>query len=108
MSVPIKMKITKEKLQQIIKEEYQRALNEMDDFEQDLYPGADERGDPDNWDHSYDDDNPYEGNITDEEKSEFVEAYRAVEQLRRINPKAISEEVEDAIFDMLNKLGIYL
>ena len=108
MSVPIKMKITKEKLQQIIKEEYQRALNEMDDFEQDLYPGADERGDPDNWDHSYDDDNPYEGNITDEEKSEFVEAYRAVEQLRRINPKAIPEEVEDAIFDMLNKLGIYL
>ena len=114
MSVPIKMKITKEKLQQIIKEEYQRALSEgehdqdMDDFEQDLYPGADERGDPDNWDHSYDDDNPYEGNLTDEEKSEFVEAYRAVEQLRRINPKAISEEVEDAIFDMLNKLGIYL
>ena len=114
MSVPIKMKITKEKLQQIIKEEYQRILSEgeheeeMDDFEQDLYPGADERGDPDNWDHSYDDDNRYEGNITDEEKSEFVEAYRAVEQLRRINPKAISEEVEDAIFDMLNKLGIYL
>jgi len=114
MSVPIKMKITKQKLQQIIKEEYQRALSEgeherdMDDFEQDLYPGADERGDPDNWDHSYDDDNRYEGNITDEEKSEFVEAYRAVEQLRRINPKAISEEVEDAIFDMLNKLGIYL
>ena len=108
MSVPIKMKITKAKLQQIIKEEYQRALNEMDDFEQDLYPGADERGDPDNWDHSYDDDNRYEGNITDEEKSEFVEAYRAVEQLRRVNPKAIPEEVEDAIFDMLNKLGIYL
>ena len=108
MSVPIKMKITKQKLQQIIKEEYQHALNEMDDFEQDLYPGADERGDPDNWDHVYDDDNRYEGNITDEEKSEFVEAYRAVEQLRRINPKAISEEVEDAIFDMLNKLGIYL
>ena len=115
MSVPIKMKITKEKLQQIIKEEYQRALSEgeheqdMDDFEQDLYPGADERGDPDNWDHSYDDDNRYEGgNLTDNEVSEFAEAYRAVEQLRRINPKAISEEVEDAIFGMLNKLGIYL
>ena len=107
MSVLIKMKITKEKLQQIIKEEYQRILSEGE-HEQDLYPGADERGDPDNWDHSYDDDNRYEGNITDEEKSEFVEAYRAVEQLRRINPKAISEEVEDAIFDMLNKLGIYL
>ena len=101
------MKITKAKLQQIIKEEYQRTLNEGE-HEQDLYPGADERGDPDNWDHSYDDDNRYEGNITDEEKSEFVEAYQAVEQLRRINPKALSEEVEDAIFDMLNKLGIYL
>ena len=125
MSVPIKMKITKEKLQQIIKEEYQRALSEIDperhgmgrtystyeipdDFEQDLYPGADERGDPDNWDHSYDDDNRYEGNITDQEKSEFVEAYRAVEQLRRIKPTALPESVEDAIFDMLNKLGIYL
>ena len=115
MSVPIKMKITKEKLQQIIKEEYQRILSEgehegeMDDFEQDLYPGADERGDPDNWDHSYDDNNRYEGgNLTDDEVSEFAEAYRAVEQLRRINPKAISEEVEDAIFGMLNKLGIYL
>ncbi len=84
MSVPIKMKITKEKLQQIIKEEYQRALNEMDDP------------------------NSYEGTITDEEKSEFVEAYRAVEQLRRIKPTALPESVEDAIFDMLNKLGIYL
>ena len=87
------MKITPKELKQIIKEEYQRALNEMDHLEQDMYPGADERGDPDNWDHSYDDDNRYEGNITDEEKSEFVEAYRAVKQLRRINPKAISEEV---------------
>ena len=103
------MKITKAKLQQIIKEEYQRTLNEMDDLEQDMYPGADERGDPDNWDHSYDDNNRYEGgNLTDDEVSEFAEAYRAVEQLRRINPKAISEEVEDAIFGMLNKLGIYL
>ena len=84
MSVPIKMKITKEKLQQIIKEEYQRALNEMDDP------------------------NSYEGTITYEERSEFVEAYRAVEQLRRIKPTALPESVEDAIFDMLNKLGIYL
>ena len=84
MSVPIKMKITKEKLQQIIKEEYQRALNEMDDP------------------------NSYEGTITYEERSEFVEAYRAVEQLRRIKPTALPESVEDAIFDMLHKLGIYL
>ena len=84
MSVPIKMKITKEKLQQIIKEEYQRALNEMDDP------------------------NSYEGYLTNEERSEFVEAYRAVEQLRRIKPTALPESVEDAIFDMLHKLGIYL
>ena len=86
------MKLTKEKLQQIIKEEYQRTLNE-DDYSDGFY---------------LDDPDSYAGYITDKEKSEFVEAYRAVEQLRRINPKAISEEVEDAIFDMLNKLGIYL
>ena len=107
MSVPIKMKITKAKLQQIIKEEYQRAVSEADDWD-DQYDARDERGDPDDWDHFYDDDNRYEGTITDEEISEFAEAYRAVEQLRRINPKAISEEVEDAIFDMLGKLGINL
>ena len=44
------MKITPKELRQIIKEEYQRTLNEMDDLEQDMYPGADERGDPDTWD----------------------------------------------------------
>ena len=86
------MKITKAKLQKIIKEEYQRTLNE-DDYSDGFY---------------LDDPDSYAGYITNEERSEFVEAYRAVEQLRRINPKAISEEVEDAIFDMLNKLGIYL
>ena len=102
------MKITKAKLQQIIKEEYQRAVSEADDWD-DQYDARDERGDPDNWDHFYDDDNRYEGgNLTDNEVSEFAEAYRAVEQLRLINPKAIPEEVEDAIFGMLNKLGIYL
>ncbi len=96
------MKITKQILKQIITEE-------MDDFEQDLYPGADERGDPDNWDHVYDGDNRYEGgNLTDDEVSEFAAAYMAVEQLRSINPKAISEEVEDAIFAMLGKLGVHL
>ena len=97
MSVPIKMKITKAKLQQIIKEEYQRTLSEGEHDEVD-YSDKFYLDDPDS----------YAGYITDEERSEFVEAYRAVEQLRRINPKAISEEVEDAIFDMLNKLGIYL
>jgi len=101
------MKITKQKLQQIIKEEYRRTLSEADDWD-DQYDSRDERGDPDNWDHFYDDDNRYEGTITDEEISEFVEAYQAVVQLRRIKPTALPESVEDAIFDMLNKLGIYL
>ncbi len=85
MSVPIKMKITKEKLQQIIKEEYQHALSEQGDL------------------------HPYEGGtLTDNEVSEFAEAYGAVEQLRRIKPTALPESVSDAILDMLNKLGIYL
>ena len=49
------MKFTKEAVLRIIKEEIAKYTNEsMDDFEQDMYPGADERGDPDNWDHSYD------------------------------------------------------
>ena len=86
------MKLTKEKLQQIIKEEYQRTLNE-DDYSDGFY---------------LDDPDSYAGYITDKEKSEFVEAYKAVEQLRKIKPTALPESVEDAIFDMLNKLGIYL
>ena len=86
------MKITKAKLQKIIKEEYQRTLNE-DDYSDGFY---------------LDDPDSYAGYITDKEKSEFVEAYRAVEQLRRIKPTALPESVEDTIFDMLNKLGIYL
>ncbi len=101
-------KITKTQLAQIIKEEYQRTLNEDDDWDAG-YDARDERGDPDNWDHSYDDNNSYEGgNLTDDEVSEFAEAYGAVEQLRRIKPTALPESVSDAILDMLNKLGIYL
>ena len=103
-----KMKITKQKLQQIIKEEYQRTLSEfeheqdMDDFEQDLYPGADERGDPDNWDHFYDDDDE----LSFEDKNRFVEAYNVVE--KAVESGQLPESVEDAIFDMLGKLGINL
>ena len=85
-------KITKTQLAQIIKEEYQRTLNEGD------YSDGFYLDDPDS----------YAGYITDKERSEFVEAYRAVEQLRRIKPTALPESVEDTIFDMLNKLGIYL
>ena len=55
-----------------------------------------------------DDPDSYAGYITDEERSEFVEAYQAVEQLRRVKPTALPESVEDAIFDMLIKLGINL
>ena len=103
-----KTKLTKAKLQQIIKEEYQRILNEgeheqdMDDFEQDLYPGADERGDPDNWDHFYDDDDE----LSFEDKNRFVEAYNVVE--KAVESGQLPESVEDAIFDMLGKLGINL
>jgi endo-alpha-1,4-polygalactosaminidase (GH114 family) len=86
------MKLTKSKLKKIIKEEYQRTLNE-DDYSDGFY---------------LDDPDSYAGYITDEERSEFVEAYKAVEQLRRIKPTALPESVEDAIFDMLTKLGIHL
>ena len=86
------MKLTKSKLKKIIKEEYQRTLNE-DDYSDGFY---------------LDDPDSYAGYITDEERSEFVEAYQAVEQLRRVKPTALPESVEDAIFDMLIKLGINL
>ena len=98
MSVPIKMKITKEKLQQIIKEEYQRALNEMDDLEQDMYPGADERGDPDNWDRP----DPYR-----------VDALAAVDQLKELISDVDTDilEYEDilaAVQALRNKLEYYM
>jgi hypothetical protein len=93
------MKITKAKLQQIIKEEYRRTLSERE---------HDEGGDPYAGGFYLDDPDSYAGYITDEERSEFVEAYKAVEQLRRIKPTALPESVEDAIFDMLTKLGIHL
>ena len=98
-----KMKLTKAKLQQIIKEEYQRTLSELEHDE------GGERAEVDYSDGFYlDDPDSYAGYITDEERSEFVEAYKAVEQLRRIKPTALPESVEDAIFDMLTKLGIHL
>ena len=115
MSVPIKMKITKEKLQQIIKEEYQRALSEIDperhgmgrtysayeipdDFEQDMYPGADERGDPDNWDRP----DPYR-----------VDALAAVDQLKELISDVDTDilEYEDilaAVQALRNKLEYYM
>jgi hypothetical protein len=99
-----KMKITKAKLQQIIKEEYQRALSEIDperhgmgrtysayeipdDFEQDLYPGADDE-------------------LSFEDRNRFVKAYNMIADA--VETGQLPESVEDAVFDMLNKLGIYL
>ena len=104
MSVPIKMKITKQKLQQIIKEEYQRALSEgehdqdMDDFEQDMYPGADERGDPDNWDRP----DPYR-----------VDALAPVDQLKELISDVDTDILEDedilaAVQALRNKLEYYM
>ena len=110
MSVPIKMKITKEKLQQIIKEEYQRALSEIDPERHGMgrtysayeIPGADERGDPDNWDHFYDDDDE----LSFEDRNRFVEAYNVIG--KAVETGQLPESVEDAVFDMLGKLGINL
>ena len=109
------MKITPKELRQIIKEEYQRALNEMDperhgmgrtysayeipdDFEQDLYPGADERGDPDTWDRP----DPYR-----------VDALAAVDQLKELISDVDTDilEYEDilaAVQTLRNKLEYYM
>jgi len=79
-----------------------QEMNEgMDDFEQDLYPGADERGDPDNWEHSYDDDE-----LSFQDKDKFVEAYNIIG--KAVESGTLPESVEDAVFDMLGKLGINL
>ena len=92
------VKLTKAKLQQIIKEEYQRALNEMDDLEQDMYPGADERGDPDNWDRP----DPYR-----------VDALAAVDQLKELISDVDTDILEDedilaAVQTLRNKLEYYM
>ena len=94
MSVPIKMKITKEKLQQIIKEEYQRVLSEIDPERHGMgrtysayeIPGADEV--------SFDDTN------------RFVKAYNMIADA--VESGQLPESVEDAVFDMLGRLGINL
>ena len=73
------MKITRQKLKQIITEE-------LDDLEQDLYPGADE--------------------LSFEDRDKFVEAYNIIG--KAVESGALPESVEDAVFDMLGKLGIHL
>ena len=124
MSVPIKMKITKAKLQQIIKEEYQRTLSE---FEHEgptkafVEPEGDLEADPEH----------YEGYVTDEDRTQFLQAYNIIakltdlsEELRK-NPTPDQEErimremrklfdfdvldpVDTAVFNMLGALGINL
>ena len=86
------MKITKQKLKQIITEE-------MDDLER----AADERGDPAHpqWDHLYDEDE-----LSFEDKDKFVEAYNTIG--KAVESGTLPEAVEDAVFDMLGKLGINL
>jgi hypothetical protein len=95
------MKITPKELKQIIKEEYQRTLNEMDDLEQDMYPGADERGDPDTWDRP----DPYR-----------VDALAAVDQLKElisdVDPMDTGilehEDILAAVEALRNKLEYYM
>ena len=92
------MKITPKELKQIIKEEYQRALNEMDHLEQDMYPGADERGDPDNWDRP----DPYR-----------VDTLAAVDQLKELISDVDAdilehEDVLAAVEALRNKLEYYM
>ena len=124
MSVPIKMKITKAKLEQIIKEEYQRTLSE---FEHEgptkafVEPEGDLEADPEH----------YEGYVTDEDRTQFLQAYNIISKLTdlseelRKNPTPDQEErimremrklfdfevldpVDTAVFRMLGKLGIPL
>ena len=94
MSVPIKMKLTKEKLRQIIKEEYQRALSEIDPERHGMgrtysayeIPGADEV--------SFDDTN------------RFVKAYNMIADA--VENGQLPEPVAQAVFDMLGMLDINL
>ncbi len=76
----------------------QEMNEEMDEF------GAgwrDERGDPDDWDHVYDEDN-----LSFEDRDKFVEAYNIIG--KAVESGQLPESVEDAVFDMLGRLGINL
>ena len=92
------MKISTQKLKKIIVEEVQRTVSEADDLEQDMYPGADERGDPDNWDRP----DPYR-----------VDALAAVDQLKELISDVDTDilEYEDilaAVQTLRNKLEYYM
>jgi hypothetical protein len=98
MSVPIKMKITKEKLQQIIKEEYQRALSEIDPERHGMGRTYSAYEIPDDFE---DDDE-----LSFEDRNRFVKAYNMIADA--VETGQLPESVEDAVFDMLGKLGINL
>ena len=118
------MKLTKEKLQQIIKEEYQRTLSE---FEHEgstkafVEPEGDLEADPEH----------YEGYLTDQDRTQFLQAYNIISKLTNLSeelrkqPTPDQEErimremrklfyfdvldpVDTAVFHMLGKLGIPL
>ena len=73
------MKITKEQLNQLIKEELDAVINE-DEY--------DPRPDPDR--------------VSDEEATRFMAA------LREIENSDLSESTKDAVYDMMHRIGIHL
>ena len=119
-----KMKITKAKLQQIIKEEYQRTLSEFeheDPTKAFVEPEGDLAADPEH----------YEGYLTDEDRTQFLQAYNIIskltdlseelrknpspaqrqrieEQMRKMFDFDVLDPVDTAVFNMLGALGIHL
>ena len=124
MSVPIKMKITKAKLEQIIQEEYQRTLSEFeheDPTKAFVEPEGDLEADPEH----------YEGYLQDGDRTQFLQAYsiiskltdlseelrknpspaqrqRIEEQMRKMFDFDVLDPVDTAVFNMLGALGIHL
>ena len=118
------MKITKAKLQQIIKEEYRRTLSEFeheDPTKAFVEPEGDLEADPEH----------YEGYLTDEDRTQFLQAYNIIskltdlseelrknpspaqrqrieEQMRKMFDFDVLDPVDTAVFNMLGALGIHL
>ena len=112
MSVLIKMKITKEKLQQIIKEEYQRTLREFeheDPTKAFVEPEGDLAADPEHYGmgRTY---SAYEipgaDEVSFDDTNRFVKAYNMIADA--VENGQLPESVEDAVFDMLRMLDINL
>ena len=118
------MKITKAKLQQIIKEENQRTLSEFEDEDPTkafVEPEGDLEADPEH----------YEGYLQDADRSQFLQAYNIIskltdlseklrkdpspaqrqrieEQMREMLDFDVLDPVDTAVFNMLGALGIHL